>query len=124
MDGSRLDIHGERVYYMPENLPELKGARFLRSGLLLGELKKKRFEPSQAFAMCLKKDEYAQIIDLPCEDERVRRYLKGETLDVDDLTERKAKGWYLVCVDGFPLGWGKVSNGTLKNKYLPGWRLC
>ena len=69
-------------------------------------------------------DEYAQIIDLPCEDERVRRYLKGETLDVDDLTERKAKGWYLVCVDGFPLGWGKVSNGTLKNKYLPGWRLC
>ena len=59
-----------------------------------------------------------------CEDERVRRYLKGETLDVDDLTERKAKGWYLVCVDGFPLGWGKVSNGTLKNKYLPGWRLC
>ena len=70
--------------------------------------------------MCLKKDEYAQIIDLPCEDERVRRYLKGETLDVDDLTERKAKGWYLICVDGFPLGWGKVSNGTLKNKYLPG----
>ncbi len=82
---------------------------FLRTGLLLGELKKNRFEPSQAFAMCLKKDEYAQIIDLPCEDERVRRYLKGETLDVDDLTERKAKGWYLVCVDGFPLGWGKVS---------------
>ena len=33
--------------------------------------KKNRFEPSQAFAMCLKKDEYAQIIDLPCEDERV-----------------------------------------------------
>ena len=124
LDGSRLDIHGERIYYMPEGLPDVRGIRFLRTGLLLGELKKNRFEPSQAFAMCLKKDEYAQIIDLPCEDERVRRYLKGETLDVDDLTERKAKGWYLVCVDGFPLGWGKVSNGTLKNKYLPGWRLC
>jgi len=27
-----------------------------------------------------------------------------------------------VCVDGFPLGWGKVAQGTLKNKYLPGWR--
>ncbi len=46
-------------------------------------------------------------LDLPCEDERVRRYLKGETLDVEDMTERKAKGWYLVCVDGYPLGWGK-----------------
>ena len=36
----------------------------------------------------------------------------------------QAGGWYLVCVDGFPLGWGKVSRGILKNKYLPGWRIC
>ena len=50
-----LDIHGERVYVMPAGLPDLKGLRFLRTGLLLGELKKKRFEPSQAFAMTLKK---------------------------------------------------------------------
>ncbi len=62
LDGSRLDIHGERIYYMPEDLPDVRGIRFLRTGLLLGELKKKRFEPSQALAMCLKKDEYAQII--------------------------------------------------------------
>ena len=50
------------------------------------------------------------------------RYLKGETIDVEDLIPAKAKGWHLVCTDGFPLGWGKVTNGTLKNKYLPGWR--
>lgn len=118
-----LDIHGERVYVMPAGLPDLKGLRFLRTGLLLGELKKKRFEPSQAFAMTLKKDDYEKIVDLPLEDDRVSRYLKGETLDVDDLVETKAKGWYLVCVDGYPLGWGKLANGTLKNKYLPGWRL-
>ena len=118
-----LDIHGERVYVMPAGLPNLKGLRFLRTGLLLGELKKKRFEPSQAFAMTLKKDDYEKIVDLPLEDDRVSRYLKGETLDVDDLVEMKAKGWYLVCVDGYPLGWGKLANGTLKNKYLPGWRL-
>ena len=118
-----LDIHGERVYVMPAGLPNLKGLRFLRTGLLLGELKKKRFEPSQAFAMTLKKDDYEKIVDLPLEDDRVSRYLKGETLDVDDLVETKAKGWYLVCVDGYPLGWGKLANGTLKNKYLPGWRL-
>ena len=102
---------------MPENL------RYLRTGLYLGECKKKRFEPSQALAMVLD-GEGENRIHLNRDDPRVIRYLKGETLDVDDLTERKAKGWYLVCVDGFPLGWGKVSNGTLKNKYLPGWRLC
>lgn len=122
LDSSRLDIHGERVYYMPCGLPDLKGVRFLRSGLLLGELKKNRFEPSQALAMCLKKEEYTRILDLPLEDGRVVKYLKGDTLDVEDLVDAKAKGWYLVCVDGYPLGFGKLSNQTLKNKYLPGWR--
>lgn len=122
LDGSRLDIHGERVYYMPKDLPDLKGIRFLRTGLLLGELKKKRFEPSQAFAMNLSSDEYQKILNLSVEDERVQRYLKGETIDVDDLVSSKDKGWYLVCVDGYSLGWGKLANGTLKNKYLPGWR--
>ena len=122
VDKSRLDIREERVYYMPENLPMLKGVRFLRSGLLLGEVKKNRFEPSQALAMCLKKDEYPRILDLPVSDDRVIKYLKGETLDVEDITSRKEKGWYLVCVDGYPLGFGKLANQTLKNKYLPGWR--
>lgn len=123
-EGNRLDIHGERVYYMPEDLPKLNGLRFLRTGLLLGEWKKKRFEPSQALAMALQRDEYDQCLELSCGDERVKRYLKGETLDVGDLLGEKAKGWYLVCVDGYPLGWGKVSAGTLKNKYLPGWRMA
>ena len=122
VDKFRLDIREERVYYMPENLPMLKGVRFLRSGLLLGEVKKNRFEPSQALAMCLKKEEYPRILDLPVSDDRVIKYLKGETLDVEDITSRKEKGWYLVCVDGYPLGFGKLANQTLKNKYLPGWR--
>ncbi len=124
LDGARLDIHGERVYYMPQGLPDVRGIRFLRTGLLLGELKKNRFEPSQALAMYLKKEEYVHCIDLPAEDERIRRYLKGETLDVEELVSVKEKGWRLVCVDGYPLGWGKLSKGMLKNKYLPGWRLC
>lgn len=107
---------------MPEDLPALNGVRFIRTGLLMGELKKKRFEPSQALAMNLKKEEYARTIDLSAEDERVIRYLKGETLDVEDLVSSKEKGWYLVCVDGYPLGFGKLARQMLKNKYLPGWR--
>ena len=122
MEPSRIDLRGGRVYYMPEDLPSLKGIRFLRTGLLLGELKKNRFEPSQAFAMNLKKEEYRRTLDLPAEDPRVVRYLKGETLDVEDLVSNREKGWYLVCVDGYPLGFGKLVNQTLKNKYLPGWR--
>ena len=52
----------------------------------------------------------------------ILKYLKGETIDVDDLVSSKDKGWFLVLVDGYPLGWGKLANGSLKNKYLPGWR--
>ena len=72
--------------------------------------------------MCLKKEEYKRCVNITAEDERILKYLKGETIDVDDLVLPKDKGWFLVLVDGYPLGWGKLANGTLKNKYLPGWR--
>lgn len=123
-EAGRMRIYGERIYYMPEGLPDMRGVRFLRTGLLMGELRKKRFEPSQALAMSLKKEEYRKVIDFSVKDGRVMRYLKGETLDVSDQILRKEKGWFLICVDGFPLGWGKLDGGTLKNKYLPGWRLA
>ena len=72
--------------------------------------------------MCLSKEDYPFTLDLPAKDERVIGYLKGETIDLDDVVSSKEKGWYLFCVVGFPLGWGKLAGGTLKNKYLPGWR--
>ena len=120
----RLRLYEGRLYALPEALTarNIRGLRFLRTGLYLGEVLKKRFEPSPALAMYLRKDEWGLCVDLDGEDERVIRYLKGETLDVEDLTEDRAKGWCLVCVDGSPLGWGKLSNGSLKNKYYPGWR--
>ena len=57
-DLSRIYIRDEQVYYLPEGLRTGLPLRFLRTGLHLGELKKGRFEPSQAFAMALKKEEY------------------------------------------------------------------
>ena len=122
VNGSDIEIQEDRVYLMPEGIKGIKGLRFLRSGLLLGTLTKDRFEPSQAFAMVLKKEQYKAVIDLSSMDHRVIRYLKGETIDVDDLPLKRQKGWQLVCVDGYPLGWGKLVNGSLRNKYLPGWR--
>ena len=122
VNGNDIEIQEDRVYLMPEGIKGIKGLRFLRSGLLLGTLTKDRFEPSQAFAMVLKKEQYKATIDLSSIDHRVIRYLKGETIEVDDLPLKRQKGWQLVCVDGFPLGWGKLVNGSLRNKYLPGWR--
>ena len=106
-------------YAVAELLPQeyLKGLRVLRSGLLLGTVKKDRFEPSQALAMALKIDDVAHPLDLSLDDANVMRYLKGETLSVDC-----GKDWVLVGVDGHPLGWAKGAGTLLKNKYLKGWR--
>ena len=123
-DACCFRLYDGRLYVLPEALTgkNIRSLRFLRTGLYLGEVKQKRFEPSQALAMYLRKEEFALSVDLKADDERVFRYLKGETLDLEDLAARGAKGWCLVCVDGYPLGWGKLANGTLKNKYYPGWR--
>ena len=122
-DFSRIDIRNENVYYLPDtDTASLKGIKFLRNGLFLGELKKNRFEPSQPFAMSLQMKDFHNIVNLSSSDERVMRYLKGETLVLNE-DEASKKGWHLVCTDGFPLGWGKVVGSTLKNKYPAGWRL-
>ncbi|POP33194.1 SAM-dependent methyltransferase [Lactonifactor longoviformis] len=112
----------DKVYYLPAGSGMPGRLRYLRTGLYLGERKKNRFEPAQALAMALKREEYDSSINLSSGDERTLRYLKGETIEVSDLHAPRKKGWQLVCVDGFPLGWGKLSGGMLKNKYYPGWR--
>ena len=140
MNWKQVEVRKGQVYLVPEALGTRKGLVFLRNGLYLGEIRKDRFEPSQSFAMALKKEEYTAVINLDYCDVRVEKYLRGETLEVDDIVEcnlqeaekmsdtksmkkRLEKGWQLVCVNGYPLGWGKLVNGTLKNKYHAGWRM-
>lgn len=120
-DDSRIMIKNDSVYYLPENFVPAKELRYLRTGLLLGELKNKRFEPGQALAMTLHADEFKQTISWKKEDDRVIRYLKGETISLTP-EEGPVKGWCLVCVDGHPLGFAKGTGMALKNKYYPGWR--
>lgn len=116
---NRFESIEDRIYYLPEDMVSMKGLRILRSGLYIGDVKKNRFEPSQAFASALKMNEYNRVINLSGDDPNVIRYLKGETIEVENEFE---SGWNLLCVDGYPLGWGKLSGTTLKNKYYPGWR--
>lgn len=120
-DDSRIMIKNDSVYYLPENFAPAKELRYLRTGLLLGELKNKRFEPGQALAMTLHAEEFRQSISWKKEDDRVIRYLKGETISLTP-EEGLVKGWCLVCVDGYPLGFAKGTGMALKNKYYPGWR--
>ncbi len=120
----RLRVSEGRVYLLPETgfAGAMSKVRYLRNGLLLGEEKKKRFDPSQALAMALKADDFDNVISLPAGDMRVEKYIKGETLSFEPGEINAEDGTVLFCTDGFPLGWGKLSGSTMKNKYLPGWR--
>ena len=121
IDVSRLWVNEDRINMLPEDAPDLSRLRVLRTGLFLGEMKKGRFEPSQSLALALKAEEYPNVLDLKLDDDRVVRYLKCESIDVEDGEVND--GYCLVAVDGYPLGWGKVDKGRFKNKYLPSWRL-
>ena len=120
-DYGRIVIHQDNAYYLPEGLAWNLPLRFLRTGLFLGELKKGRFEPSQALAMSMKAGQFPNTVSFPGGDSRVLRYLKGETISLEG-DEGPVKGWCLAAMEGFPLGWAKGTGMSLKNKYYPGWR--
>ena len=82
-------------------------------------MKKKRFEPSQALANALKTDQFKNVISFSAEDPSVIKYLKCETLEISNNNK---SGWQLIAVDGYPLGFAKLSGTSLKNKYYSGWR--
>ena len=103
-----------RLYFEPLHDLNLNGLRIMRSGLLLGEYKHDKFEMSHALARALKYNEYNNVLNFPLDDNRVIKYLKCETLDVKDKYLDKT---VLVCVDKYPLGFGIINKGILKNKY-------
>ena len=113
----------DQLYFLPEGVCAAKGLRYLRTGLSLGTVKKNRFEPSQPLALAIRKDESEAVISLSASDERITRYLKGETLNIEPEEAAHKKGWHLLCADGYPIGFGKLVNQILKNKYPAGWRV-
>lgn len=109
----------DRVHLMPEvNLPT-QGLKVAREGVYLGDIKGKNFVPSQAMALYLRQGEFKQVIELPSDSLEIIKYLKCETLHLD----QPGKGLHLVTTDGFPVGFCKMQNGMLKNLYPASWRM-
>ena len=112
-EGSAI-LFGQRLYWMPEGMPDIRGIRVLRPGLELGELKKDRFEPAHALALWLKTA--LKTHDLTADSKELTAYIHGETVPSD------TKGWCLVQTDGYSIGWGKGDGKVLKNHYPKGLR--
>lgn len=112
-DGQTVTF-GDTLYWMPRQMPPLQKLRVLRPGLELGTLKKDRFEPAHALALWLKhcKNE----ISLSPESKELAAYLHGEAIPCT------VRGWCLVKVGAYSLGWGKGDGNQLKNHYPKGLR--
>jgi NOL1/NOP2/fmu family ribosome biogenesis protein len=116
-----LTLFGEQVYLLPEGCPSFSGLRVLRPGLHLGTLLRNRFEPAHALALYLKPEQVKSCYPLHSDNEeeykQCLRFINGEALPAQG-----GKGWYLVCIDGYSLGWGKLAGNLLKNHYPKGLR--
>ena len=107
----RMFLQGDRLYAAPPEAPELAGLKVLVPGLCLGRVEKNRVEPEHALAMALDPACAHRAIEL--DDALASAFLAGEAVPVAG-----EKGWTLALWRGTPLGWGKVSEGVLKN-HLP-----
>ena len=111
----RLLTFGEQLYLMPEHMPATKRLRVLRPGLHLGTVKKNRLEPAHALALSLSPQEACHTWDLSVEE--ACAYLSGQTFPAEG-----EKGWYVITVDGYSIGWGKLAGAVMKNHYPKGLR--
>ncbi len=105
---------GETLVCLPE-CPSVRGVRVLRMGLHLGQWKGKVFQPDHAWAVspCA-----PDVPRLALEEQQALAYQAGATIHAPE----GLRGFVLPTLGGLALGWGKVSDGVMKNHYPKGLR--
>ena len=96
-----------------QELPDIRGIKVLRTGLHLGEIRGKVFVPDHAAALCFP---MKGIKTFDLSPEEAVEYMAGGIVPGD------AEGWTLLCYRGLAVGWGKGSEGIIKNHYPKGLR--
>ena len=96
-----------------ERIPVMKGIPVLRLGLCLGEVRGRIFIPDHAASMAITRPE---MPEKELTDSEALRFLAGEPIPGGET------GWVLMTWQGLVLGWGKGSEGTVKNHYPKGLR--
>lgn len=121
----QIVFFGEQMYLLPEHAPSLVGLKVLRAGLHLGSFSKDRFEPSHALALYLKPENVKNSCQLNAIAQKdgmdammlASRFINGETFSYEGQ-----KGWYLIDIDGYSIGWGRLAGNIMKNYYPKGLR--
>ena len=101
-------LQGGFIWQLPRENPSWGKLKLVRAGIPLGKLAKAYFHPHHSLAMAGKARKTVELWNDP----RLPAYLAGEEIPCDGA------GWAQVTVMGCPLGWGKISQGRMKN-HLP-----
>ncbi len=115
--GVFLRLYDGTPYLTRVELP-LPRHRVFSPGVILGSFERGRIEPHHqlfsAYGHCFKRK-----LNLTKDDPRVPKYLAGETVAVEGLSN----GYAAVLIDGAPLGGVKIVDGVAKNHYPRGLRV-
>ena len=107
---------GNYSYFVPDVSLIKKDVNYVSVGVKLGEDLKDRFEPDHYIFSAF--GEYFKLkLNLKLNDDRVLKYLKGETFETD-----LSDGYGAIFVEGCSLGGFKISKEKFKNHYPKGLR--
>ena len=105
-------LFGNILAWLPF-IPELSGIRIFRMGLHIGQVRGKNFFPDHAAAVGIHRPDMPET---RLTDQEALAYLSGETI------RGNISGWTLMTWRDLVLGWGKGSEGIVKNHYPKGLR--
>ena len=118
--GENIRVVKDKIIILPRNYDDsVKISGIMRAGVVLGEIVKNRIEPHHSAFMAANKQWCNSCVDFDVKSDEINRFLHGEEIAVAS----NIKGYTAVCVNGMTTGFGKASNGRLKNKYPKGLRI-
>ncbi len=128
IDPLRLMVFGHHLYFIPPEAIDLGRLRVLRPGWFLGEVKSDRLDPSHALLLALREEQLPIKLNLAADHNAILKYLSGEVLQESFFSHKERaifdyRGWLPICVDTYPLGWGRVADKKIKNHFPKAHRL-
>ena len=118
---SGRDRSASRLTYCPFDFPEaLLSLPIVSLGVEVGECVRDRIKPSHSFFMAAHGLNYRNRIELSPACRELAAFLRGETLEFSGEFDHcgEYSRYMPVCIHGFPVGFGKLSDGVIKN-HLP-----
>lgn len=117
--GENIEIRNGKIIILPRNYNfDTNGLPVLRAGVILGDYLKNRIEPHHSVFAAVRAEDCKNCVDFDVNSNDIKAFLHGEEINIPT----ELKGYTAVCVNGMTVGFGKASNGRLKNKYPKGLR--